>query len=57
MTLRAQPVDVDTFRKILQEELDKALKPIKEDASETRKRVNQIYDAMEQQGYRFPKAS
>ena len=50
-------IDVEVLRRIMREELQRELQPIKEDVEATRKRVNQIYDAMEQQGYRFPKAS
>ena len=37
----------------MKEELEAALKPIQADVTDTRKKVNQIYDAMERQGYQF----
>ena len=53
-------VELETVRRVLQEELrpmKESIQTLEEDSKDTRKKVNQIYDAMEQQGYRFPKAS
>ena len=53
-------IEIETLRTVLQEELrpmKESIQRLEEDSKDTRKKVNQIYDAMEKQGYRFSKAS
>ena len=53
-------IELETLRRVLQEELrpmKESIQRLEDDSKDTRKKVNQIYDAIEQQGYRFSQAS
>ena len=54
----ATQTEIELFRKVIREELapvNASLEAVKRDGAETKMKVNQIVDAMERQGYHFPK--